>query len=148
MVQCGVPAVTRSIPTRIPQLSDPSPRYSRNTHTHTHRKPADSAGFPPSQSTCTPLVQKQEGDQSITDDQDGCEWVFLLVLAHPGTPGPKAVKQLCLCVCVRAVWFSYINKAIAAVRLHPQSSVAPWWVSCCGVKSVLPSVESFLVYTF
>jgi len=99
MVQCGVPAVIRSIPTRIPQLSDPSPRYSRNIHTHTHRKPADSAGFPPSQSTCTPLVQKQEGDQSITDDQDGCEWVFLLVLADPGTPGPKAVKQLCLCVC-------------------------------------------------
>ena len=36
------------------------------------------------------------------DDQDGCEWVFLLVPAYSGCPGPKAVKRLCvfLCVCV------------------------------------------------
>ena len=33
------------------------------------------------------------------DDQDGCEWVFLLVPAYPGCPGPKAVKRLCVCVC-------------------------------------------------
>jgi len=26
-------------------------------------------------------------------------WVFLLVSAYPGCPGPKAVKQLCVCVC-------------------------------------------------
>jgi len=26
--------------------------------------------------------------------------VFLLVLAYPGSPGQKAVKQLCVCVCV------------------------------------------------
>jgi len=26
-------------------------------------------------------------------------WVFLLVLAHPGSPGPKNVKWLCVCVC-------------------------------------------------
>jgi len=35
MVQCGVPAVIKSIPAGIPQLSHPSPRYSRNIHTHT-----------------------------------------------------------------------------------------------------------------
>jgi len=29
-------------------------------------------------------------------------WVFLLVPAHPGCPGPKAVKWLCVCVCI--VW--------------------------------------------
>jgi len=28
--------------------------------------------------------------------------MFLLVLAYPGSPGQKAVKQLCVCVCVRA----------------------------------------------
>ena len=26
--------------------------------------------------------------------------MFLLVLACPGSPGQKAVKQLCVCVCV------------------------------------------------
>jgi len=28
------------------------------------------------------------------------EWVFLLVPAHPGSPGQRAVKQLLLCMCV------------------------------------------------
>jgi len=41
-------ASVESIPAGIPQLSDPSPRYSRNIHTHTRGKPADNAGFPPS----------------------------------------------------------------------------------------------------
>jgi len=36
----------------------------------------------------------------MPDDQDGCEWVFLLVPAYPGSPGSKAVKQLCVCYLV------------------------------------------------
>jgi len=36
----------------------------------------------------------------MSDDQDGCEWVFFLVPAYPGCPKPKAVKRLCVCVCV------------------------------------------------
>ena len=36
----------------------------------------------------------------MSDVQDGYEWVFLLVLAYPGSPGPKAIKWLCVCVCV------------------------------------------------
>jgi len=36
----------------------------------------------------------------MSDDQDGCEWVFLLVPAYPDCPGPKAVKRLCACACV------------------------------------------------
>jgi len=60
MVQCRVPAVIKSILAGIPQLSDPSPRYSRNIHTHTRGKPADSAGLPPSPSPCTPLVWVKE----------------------------------------------------------------------------------------
>jgi len=36
----------------------------------------------------------------MSDDQDGCEWVFLLVPAYLGCPGPKAVKRLCQLVCV------------------------------------------------
>ena len=26
--------------------------------------------------------------------------MFLLILAYPGSPGPKAIKQLCVSVCV------------------------------------------------
>ena len=41
MVPCGVPAVIKSTPAGIPQVSDPSsPWYSRNIHNHpreTHR---------------------------------------------------------------------------------------------------------------
>ena len=40
MIKCGVPAVIKSIPAGIPQLSDQSPRYSRSIHTHTRGKPA------------------------------------------------------------------------------------------------------------
>jgi len=35
----------------------------------------------------------------MSDDQDGGEWVCLLVSAYPGSPGPKVVKRLCVCVC-------------------------------------------------
>ena len=28
-------------------------------------------------------------------------WMFLLVPAYLGSPGQKAIKQLCVCVCVR-----------------------------------------------
>ena len=34
----------------------------------------------------------------MSDDQDGCEWVFVLVPAYPGSPRRKAVKRLCVCV--------------------------------------------------
>jgi len=51
------PPLIKSIPAGIPQLSDPSPRYSRNIYTHTRGKPAGSARFPPSPSPCTPLIQ-------------------------------------------------------------------------------------------
>jgi len=27
-------------------------------------------------------------------------WMFLLVPAHPGSPGQRAVKRSCVCVCV------------------------------------------------
>jgi len=40
----------------------------------------------------------------MSNDQDGCEWVTVfLVLAYPGSPGPKTVKRLCVCVCYKAV---------------------------------------------
>ena len=44
----------------------------------------------------------------MEEDDKGCPmikmgvsgWMFLLVPAYPGSPGQKAVKQLCVCVCV------------------------------------------------
>jgi len=46
----------------------------------------------------------------MEEDDKGCPmikmgasgWVFLLVPAYPGSPGPRAVKRLC--VCVTALW--------------------------------------------
>jgi len=34
----------------------------------------------------------------MSDDQDGCEWVFILVPTHLGSPGPMAVKRFFVCV--------------------------------------------------
>ena len=36
----------------------------------------------------------------MSDDQDKCESVFILVPAYPGSPEPTVVKRLCVCVCV------------------------------------------------
>jgi len=44
----------------------------------------------------------------MEEDDKGCPmirmgvsgWVFLLVPAYPGSPGPKAIKRLCVCVSV------------------------------------------------
>ena len=36
----------------------------------------------------------------MVDEQKGCEWMVLLVPAHPGSPGQRAVKRSCVCVCV------------------------------------------------
>jgi len=34
----------------------------------------------------------------MSDDQDECEWVKVSS-GTPGSPGQKAVKRLCVCVC-------------------------------------------------
>ena len=44
----------------------------------------------------------------MEEDDKGCPmitmgvsgWMFLLVPAYPGSPGQKAVKRLCVCVCI------------------------------------------------
>ena len=37
----------------------------------------------------------------MSDDQDGCEWVFLLVPAYLGCPGKKPLNGCeCVCACV------------------------------------------------
>jgi len=44
------------------------------------------------------------------------EELFLLVPAYPGSPGPKAVKRLCVCVCVctNIVHIHYSSKILIA----------------------------------
>jgi len=37
----------------------------------------------------------------MSDDHDGGEWVSVSSgTAYPGCPGPKAVKRLCVCMCI------------------------------------------------
>ena len=37
----------------------------------------------------------------MCDEQENVSgWMFLLVPAHPGRPGQRAVKRSCVCVCV------------------------------------------------
>ena len=53
--------------------------------------------------------------------------VFLLVPAYPGCPGPRAIKRLCVCVCVKStmsggvlVWLSVWSE-VHMVQLMPLS---------------------------
>ena len=38
-----------------------------------------------------------------------------LVLVHPGSPGKKAVKQVCVCVCIRLLNFVKLNSILKVV---------------------------------
>ena len=49
-------------------------------------------------------------------------WMFLLVPACPGSPGPTAVKWLCMCVCVCVE--AVVERAKPLQRLHVASSHA------------------------
>ena len=41
----------------------------------------------------------------MVDEQRGVSgWMFLLVPAHPGSPGERAIKWSCVCVCFVAVF--------------------------------------------
>ena len=45
--------------------------------------------------------------------------VFLLVPGYPGIPRARAIKRLCVCVCVMHLWFVYCNKVfIVANNLY------------------------------
>jgi len=51
-------------------------------------------------------------------------WVFLLVPAHPGSPGQRAVKRLlcCCCCCTNATALSVITSAIKVPLIGPDLS--------------------------
>jgi len=50
--------------------------------------------------------------------------VFLLVPAYPGCPGPKAVKQLCVCVCVlrACLCVSVYGHGVRIIRVNVRAS--------------------------
>ena len=49
----------------------------------------------------------------MSDDQDGCEWVRVSSgTGLPGCPGPKAVKQLCVCAFCR-IFISKLGRKLS-----------------------------------
>jgi len=63
----------------------------------------------------------------MEEDDKGCPmirmgvsgWMFLSVLAYPGSPGQKAVKLLCVCVCLYGEWWCIsLSIYLAAVALY------------------------------
>ena len=70
----------------------------------------------------------QKGCPMIRMDASG--WVFLLVPAYSGSPGPKAVKQLCVyvrvCVCalvrVLAAYVEDLTRDITMSMVSPPKS--------------------------
>jgi len=53
--------------------------------------------------------------------------MFLLVPAYPGSPGQKAVKRLCVCVCV----LIYFHVVVPSARADSDRSCA---VGCRSVE--------------
>jgi len=49
-------------------------------------------------------------------DKVGCEWV--LVLAYPGSPGPEAVKRLCVCVSLSTIAFNDLTMLVGHQEGH------------------------------
>jgi len=49
--------------------------------------------------------------------------VFLLVPAHPGSPGQRAVKQLLLCCCASTYAFSALTLLVGWQEGHPDCKI-------------------------
>ena len=56
--------------------------------------------------------------------QQNPEWFILLVPAYPGCPGKKAVKWLCVCVCVSIFGKKVQTQTLAASALPPGKSLS------------------------
>jgi len=51
-------------------------------------------------------VDRSRWRKLIRDVMDVSGWIFLLVSAHPVSLGQRAVKRLCVCVCV--IYYSFL----------------------------------------
>ena len=68
----------------------------------------------------------------MSGDQDGCEWVSVSSgTGLPGSPGPKAVKRLCVCVCVCDDTIYIGNLGDSKVALSVCRMALTLWL--CGV---------------
>ena len=73
------------------------------------------------------------------EDDKGCPmirigvsgWVFLLVLAYPGCPGPKAVKRLCVCVYITV---DVMNIQHSIVNMHDICCDTDWGLAGPGCE--------------
>jgi len=65
-----------------------------------------------------------------------------LVLAHPGSPGQRAVKRVCVCVCVLLWW-----QVAAILRLSPQQKfqvyllVVPMWWQVAASERICSEIK-------
>ena len=67
--------------------------------------------------------------------------MFLLVPAHPGRPGQRAVKRLCVCVCMHAS-FIFIDgcKHLNACMFQVRRRVRPMFLSSHLLKFIYDSI--------
>ena len=63
----------------------------------------------------------------------------ILVLAHPGSPGQRAIKRVCVCVCVKLLKISYVHRSVGPIR-RPLLQVC-----CCGPSGQEISTASAVV---
>ena len=50
-----------------------------------------------------------------------------LVLAHPGSPGQRAVNRMCVCVCVCVQWLKWLDYwQIAFLHLQVRKNAQEW----------------------
>ena len=63
----------------------------------------------------------------MSDDQVGCEWVSVSSGAGlPGLSRTKAVKRLCVCVCVMCLHFSDVNMSCNNLIIHFHKCTDGW----------------------
>ena len=65
-------------------------------------------------------------------------WVFLLVLAYLGCPGPKAVKRLCVCVChMLSVGWTGLIRELSLIAMSLAAEQHSGTAICSGVVGSL-----------
>ena len=60
-------------------------------------------------------------------------WMFLLVPAYPGSPGQKAVKRLCVCMCRIGIWLDSASP-LFGTTLVPSSKLLDYLLSLSMVQ--------------
>ena len=75
---------------------------------------------------CHPIISASENP----------EWFVLLVPAYPGSPGKKAIKRLCVCVCVL---FIHVKQLTFTLRRNQQTTLC--------IRSICFLASAYIVST-